>query len=35
MAPFSAIDAGLPFVQQMLDARAAQVLREAAFLGQH
>ena len=34
MAFFSSVNTDLPFVQQMLDARAEQVLREAAFLGQ-
>merc|ERR1711988_117265 len=34
MAPFAANNIDLPLVQTMLDARAAQILREAAFLGQ-
>jgi len=33
MAPFAANNVDLPFVSQMLDLRAAQILREAAFLG--
>jgi len=33
MAPFTANNVDLPFVQWMLDERAAQVLREAKFLG--
>jgi len=33
MAPFSATDAKLPFVQAMLDLRAEQIVREAALLG--
>jgi len=34
MAPFSSVNTDLPFVKEMLDARAAQILREASFLGQ-
>ena len=33
MAPFSSVNSDLPFVSEMLAARAAQIAREAAILG--